>query len=436
MLRSPLLAIFLTVFVDVLALTIAIPLLPYYAKHFGASPLVIGVLGASFAVCSLLSGPVLGRLSDRFGRKPVLLVSQLGTLVGFLVLGFAQNLAMLFVGRMLDGATAGNLVVAQAYISDVTKPENRTKAFGLIGISFGVGFMAGPALSGWLAKHHGFAAPAFAAAGLSLASVLATAFLLPPTEVHAPHERARPRGFSSYVADPRTGPVLLAFGGFLFSFSIVNGGLALFLGEKLRLDVGETGLVYAFSGLVGAFLQGPVLGKLAARLGEGRLVQLGLGAVALGYSLLGLVESVRPLLFVVAMSSLGVAVVRPAATTLLTKAVHVSEQGAVLGVSQSISATSAVVGPLLAGALIDRRLFAAYGAAAAAFAVAGLVAGRALGGVGRPRETATAEAVPTDAVTPDVTPDVAKRSERPDEPRGAETSALRRVEPRAEDGAR
>jgi DHA1 family tetracycline resistance protein-like MFS transporter len=429
MLRSPLLAIFLTVFVDVLALTIAIPLLPYYAKHFGASPLVIGVLGASFAACSLLSGPLLGRLSDRFGRRPVLLVSQLGTLIGFLVLGFAQNLAMLFVGRMLDGVTAGNLVVAQAYISDVTKPENRTKAFGLIGISFGVGFMVGPALSGWLAKRYGFAAPAFAAAGLSLSSVLATALLLPPTKAHeGPPTRGAPRGFSSYLSDARTRPVLLAFGGFLFSFSIVNGGLALFLGEKLRLDVGQTGLVYAFSGLVGALLQGPVLGKLAARLGEGRLVQLGLGAVALGYSLLGLVESVRPLLFVVAMSSLGVAVVRPAATTLLTKAVHVSEQGAVLGVSQSLGAMSAVVGPLLAGALIDRRLFAAYGAAAAAFAAAGLLAARGIASHARAGEGPPSSSASSSGGSSGPSDDA--RAPR------APTSTLRRAEPRAEDGAR
>src|SRR5262245_58399052 len=140
--NSPLFPIFLTVFVDVLGLTLVLPLLPYYAEHFGASPLVVGLLAASYAVCQLISGPILGRISDRVGRKPTLLVSQAGTFVGFLVLGSAEPLAtrlavptlsLLFLSRIIDGFTAGNLTIAQAYISDVTKPENRTKAFGLIG---------------------------------------------------------------------------------------------------------------------------------------------------------------------------------------------------------------------------------------------------------------------------------------------------------------
>src|SRR3954451_3265186 len=131
MLRSPLLPIFLTVFVDVLGLTLVLPLLPYYAEHFGATPFVATTLTASFAVCQLVASPLLGRLSDKMGRKPVLVVSQLGTLVAFVILARANALWMLFLGRMIDGATAGNLTIAQAYISDVTKPENRTKAFAL-----------------------------------------------------------------------------------------------------------------------------------------------------------------------------------------------------------------------------------------------------------------------------------------------------------------
>jgi MFS family permease len=146
--RQPLLPIFLTVLVDVLALTIILPLLPFYADSLGATPIVVGLLTASFAVCQLISGPILGRLSDRVGRKRVLLVSQMGTCIGFLVLGSAHTLWMLFLGRIIDGLTAGNLSIAQAYISDVTKPEERTKSFALIGIAFGMGFLIGPAISG------------------------------------------------------------------------------------------------------------------------------------------------------------------------------------------------------------------------------------------------------------------------------------------------
>ena len=145
---GPLAPIFLTVLVDVLALTIVLPLLPFYAQELGASKTVVGLLFASFSVCQLFSGPVLGRLSDKLGRKPVLMVSQLGTCAGLVIMAFAQRIEWLFVGRMLDGLTAGNLSIAQAYIADVTKPEKRTRAFALIGIAFGLGFLIGPAFAG------------------------------------------------------------------------------------------------------------------------------------------------------------------------------------------------------------------------------------------------------------------------------------------------
>ncbi|HLW75962.1 MAG TPA: MFS transporter, partial [Bryobacteraceae bacterium] len=146
--RSPLLPIFLIVAVDVLGLTIMIPLLPFYAERFGASPAMVGWLIGVYAACQLVSGPLLGRASDFTGRKPLLIVSQIGTLIGFLMLAFAPNLWIIFLARVVDGATAGNLSLAQAYISDVTEPEQRSKAFGLIGIAFGMGFLIGPAISG------------------------------------------------------------------------------------------------------------------------------------------------------------------------------------------------------------------------------------------------------------------------------------------------
>src|SRR5687768_3458908 len=138
--RSPLGPIFLIVLVDVLALTIMIPLLPFYSTEFGASPVMVGMLFAVFSACQLVSGPILGNLSDRFGRKPLLLISQAGMLVSLLVLAFANSLTMLFIGRIISGTTAGNLTIAQAYITDHTRPENRTRAFGVIGIAFGLGF--------------------------------------------------------------------------------------------------------------------------------------------------------------------------------------------------------------------------------------------------------------------------------------------------------
>jgi DHA1 family tetracycline resistance protein-like MFS transporter len=176
--RSPLLPIFLIVLVDVLGLTIVIPLLPIYAERFGASPLVATLLSSCYAACSLLSSPVIGRLSDHHGRRPLLLISQAGTLAGFLILAGAGSLLVVFVGRILDGLTAGNLSLAQAYISDHTKPADRAKAFGIIGIAFGAGFMFGPAVSGQLARF-GLHVPFLAAAALSATSIICTYTLLP-----------------------------------------------------------------------------------------------------------------------------------------------------------------------------------------------------------------------------------------------------------------
>src|SRR4051812_18590707 len=153
-----LLPIFLIVTVDILGLTIVLPLLPFYAEHYGASPTVVGLLVTVFAVCQLISGPILGQLSDRFGRKPMLLISQVGTLIGFVILARADALIWVFLSRIIDGFTAGNLSIAQAYISDVTEPKDRAKSFAIIGIAFGLGFLIGPAISGYLSKF-GYSTP-------------------------------------------------------------------------------------------------------------------------------------------------------------------------------------------------------------------------------------------------------------------------------------
>ncbi|WP_437285233.1 MFS transporter [Sorangium sp. So ce406] len=389
--RSPLLPIFLTVFVDVLGLTLVLPLLPFYAEHFGASELVVGVLAASYAVCQLVSGPILGRISDRVGRKPTLLASQTGTFIGFLVLGSASSLWMLFLGRIIDGLTAGNLTIAQAYISDVTRPEERTRAFGLIGIAFGSGFLLGPAITGELASRFGYGAPALGAAALSLTSILLTATLLPAKPIApAAATEAAGAGAARPASDVRVGrgdafrrffdrPLarrrLLEFFAFSLSFSTLIGGLALFLERRFAFGVKETGYIFAFSGLIGGSIQGGALGRLAKRYGEQRLAVLGFATMVIGYGLLGAAYGLPALLLLVAIGAFGSAVVRPSITTLLTKSVGRDEQGAALGVSQSLASISQIVGPIGAGWLIEHRALTAYGLMAATFAVVGLFLG-------------------------------------------------------------
>ncbi|WP_437964895.1 MFS transporter [Sorangium sp. So ce260] len=398
--RSPLLPIFLTVFVDVLGLTLVLPLLPFYAEHFGASELVVGVLAASYAVCQLVSGPILGRISDRVGRKPTLLASQTGTFIGFLVLGSASSLGMLFVGRIIDGLTAGNLTIAQAYISDVTRPEERTRAFGLIGIAFGSGFLLGPAVTGELASRFGYGAPAYGAAALSLTSILLTATLLPakpivpaasPEAAAAEPARAASVGrgdaFRRFFDRPLPRRRLLEFFAFTLSFSTLIGGLALFLERRFAFGIKETGYLYAFSGLIGGSIQGGAIGRLAKRFGEERLALIGFASMVIGYGLLGVASALPTLLLLVGIGAFGSAVVRPAVTTLLTKSVGRDEQGAALGVSQSLASISQIVGPIGAGWLIEHRALAAYGLMAASFAALGVVLGLQKIPVGEPVES-------------------------------------------------
>lgn len=369
-----LLPIFLTVLVDVLALTLILPLLPFYARHFGASDLEVGALFACFAACQLISGPVLGRLSDRFGRKPVLLASQAGTFVGLLVLGHATSLGWLFLGRILDGLTAGNLGIAQAYITDVTRPERRTRAFALIGIAFGLGFLIGPAASGWLAAHHGYHAPPLAAAALSALSILLTATL-----VREPARRARLAGdrataLSRFFRNPAPRARLLELFAYALAFSQITSGLALFLQHRLGYDVERVGYVFAFSGIVGGLVQGGI-GRAASRLGEARLARVGFAMMALGYLALAATGGLATLLVATAVGSIGAAVTRPAVTTLLTQAVDPSEHGEALGVSQSLTSLAQTVGPLVAGALLHADLPVGWAVAASTAAALGLFAG-------------------------------------------------------------
>lgn len=371
--RSPVFPIFLVVAVDVFGFTLVMPLLPFYAEHLGASPLVVGLLAAAFAVCQFVAGPILGRFSDRIGRRPVLLLSQVGTFIGFIVMGFSTTLLVLFIARIIDGVTAGNLSIAQAYISDVTKPEERTKAFGMIGIAFGLGFLLGPAISGFLSKF-GFQWPAFAAAFLSLTSILCTWFLLPEVKPHVdPNARriGRIEQIRSFFQRPLPRVRLLQFFCFTLSFSTLIGGMALYLERQFHYDAEHTGYVYAFSGLIGAAIQGGLLGRLVKRNGEQRLSAIGFISMAIGYGLLGWTFGLIPLLVIVVFGSFGSAVSRPALTTLLTQSVARAEQGAALGVSQSLQSIAQILGPLIAGWLIEHALLKEYGLVAASFALLG-----------------------------------------------------------------
>ncbi len=375
--KSPLLPIFLIVSVDVLGLTIILPLLPFYAEKFGASPAVVGLLVSTYAFCQLISGPMLGRWSDHMGRRPLLLVSQLGTFIGFLILAYANALWLIFLSRVIDGLTAGNLSLAQAYISDVTKPEDRAKSFALIGIAFGVGFLIGPGISGFLAQFS-YQYPIFAAAALSATSILSTYFLL-PCGAPAASDGATPRKFTlfdwgnyvRYFREPGLAPLLWQFFAFTLAFSMFMTGFPLFaerryVWEGHAFGPKEVGYVYAYLGLLGVILQGGLIGKLVKVFGELTLVRAGFFCGLAGLAALGFTYSFPLLLIVTAVASSGMGAVRPALTSLITQKAARSEQGVVLGLTQSLNSISAIIAPAVGGVLIDHSLLTAWALVAAA----------------------------------------------------------------------
>jgi MFS family permease len=371
----PLLAIFLTVLADVFALTLVLPLLPFYARELGATDVQVGLVFATFAAFQLVSAPALGRLSDRIGRKPVLLASQAGTLVGLCVLGAATSLPMLFLGRAIDGATAGNLGIAQALIADVTKPEERTRAFGLIGIAFGLGFLVGPAASGWLAQHHGMGAPPAAAAVFSLASIVSTWLLVrEPARTRSASAEPRLAAFSRILSNPGPRRRLGQLFAYALAFAQLTGGLGLYLSLRFGWGVEEVGYVFAFSGLCGALAQGGIK-RAVLWLGEARLAASGFILMSCGYATLSVAATVPWLLFAAGTAALGAAVTRPAVTSLLTSEVGAEDHGAVLGVGQTLTSLAQLVGPVVAGAALGSRSPRLWALSAALSATLGLVVG-------------------------------------------------------------
>jgi DHA1 family tetracycline resistance protein-like MFS transporter len=360
--RSPLLVIFITIFIDLVGFGIVIPVLPFYVESskFNATPRAVGLLFASYSVMQLIFSPILGKLSDRFGRRPVLLLSLIGTGIGFLVLGFATTLWMLFAGRILDGITGGNISTAQAYIADVTSPEERAKGMGLVGAAFGLGFIFGPPIGGILSRW-GIAVPFLFAAALAFSNAILLYFTLPET-ITADHP-ARVRRVESRwllmwrsLKQARLAFVLLIYFLFVVSFSIMTTTFALYTMHRFDYDALHNGYLFLLIGTIAAVVQGTLIGRLTKRFGEMPLVIVG----ALMFTLsLAVVPFVGPhagglaaLLAICGTLAVGNSLAMPVLTSLSSKSVGRSEQGSVLGVTQSAASLARVVGPLLSAFLI------------------------------------------------------------------------------------
>ena len=383
---SALLPIFLIIVVDILGMTILYPLLPFYAEHHGAGPLGAGLLISVYAAAQLVGGPLLGRLSDRTGRKPLLLVSQAGTLFGFALLAYADSLWLIFVSRVIDGVTAGNISLAQAYIADVTKPEERTKSFAVIGIAFGLGFLVGPAMSGYLAQFS-YQYPIYAAMALSATSILATAVLLPATKPSMEGADERRLSilawgtYANYFRQPGLSGLLWQFFFYVCCFSMFMSGFPLFAERRFTWEgrpfgPEEVGYVYAYVGLLGILLQGGLVGRLSRIFGDWKLVRGGFVLSVIGFAALAWTYGVPGLLIVTALIAFGTGAVRPALTSLVTQYTDRREQGTVLGLTQSLQSVAQIFAPFLAGLMIQHGQLEMWALGAASLAAISLAFAR------------------------------------------------------------
>ena len=387
--KGALFTILLVVFVDILGFTIMIPLLPFYAESLGASAFTVGMLSSIYGFCSLISGPVLGDLSDRYGRKKVLLISQIGTCVGFVVLALSNTLWIVFLSRIIDGVTAGNLTVAQAYISDVTKPQDRTRAMGMIGASFGLGFILGPAISGFLV-HYGHAAPIWASAALSFISIIGTTLFLKDVKITQSvyvKKKMMP-AFIAYleknmqlINTPVLKECFRVFFIFSICFSLYMSGLALYCERALLwnghpFSAKEVGLLLSYVGAIALFIQIFFMGPLVRKLGETKIMLLGFTSTALAMSVMGLAPLLSIFLVGITINTFGNAILRPSISGMISQSASPAHQGLVFGLNQTLMSITQIICPIISGILIEKNWTLAWCLTISAFSVFGLVVGK------------------------------------------------------------
>jgi DHA1 family tetracycline resistance protein-like MFS transporter len=367
--KGALLAIFLIILVDFLGFGLIIPLLPFYVPDYEHNPMKVTLIFSIFSICQFIGAPVLGALSDRYGRRPVLIVSQVGSAAGYVLLGVASmpslhwspeaRLGLVYLSRVIDGFTGGNVSTAQAYISDVTTGENRAKGMGLIGAAFGIGFSLGPFLGGVLG-HYDRTWPAYAAAALALVAAIQTYLKLPESTVHKPTEAKlwfHPRTFAPVFRNSIVAQLLLISYISMAAFVMMEATIGIFLAavfgwQDPELAARNTGLFFGYAGVVIIIVQGGLIGRLTRKLGEWPLAVLGPAMVAVGmglYSWIAWHRALWVLLVAGAVNSAGRSLQGPTVSSLLSKHSDPREQGVVFGLYHGLMSLARVIGPIVAG---------------------------------------------------------------------------------------
>lgn len=357
---KPLLVIFVTIAIDLIGFGMVIPLLKFYAEQFDASSFTVGALMAVYSLMQFIFAPVLGGLSDRHGRRPILFLSIVGAGIGYLTVGLAHSLILLFIGRIIGGITAANLSTAQAYIADVTSREHRAKGMGLFGMAFGLGFVLGPALTGILSYFGNPSIPFFVAAVMSFINAGLVFFLLPETVRPGDgHQEMPKRGFRELIAALKNKQqALLNIQYFLLitAFSMMNVAFPYFTDLNYGYKEQETGYILAYVGVLSGFVQGGIFARLVRRFGESKLVVVGSLILVFGLVVLPYITrdamGMTGLLVGFAVFAFGNSIASPAMTSLGSKLASDADQGRAMGVMQSWASLARVVGPALCGVLL------------------------------------------------------------------------------------
>ena len=362
--RRQLSVVFTIVFIDLVGFGIVLPLMPAFAATYGISPAAIGVLVTSFSLLQLLVSPLWGALSDRIGRRPVLLIGLFGSTVSYVLFALAGGFWTLLASRIIAGSMGATVGVAQAYVADITPPERRAQSLGILGAGFALGFILGPAIGGVLYLH-GHSAAGFVAAALCGANALAALAWLPETQQH---KSRRPSG--RVPVGPLAAPFAATFL-LIAAFAVIHVSLPLLAQEELKLSTRRIGMLFAFSGVISAIVQGGLVGRIAPRVGEARLAMVGGMLMAVGLVLMPGSAHVGHLYFSIAFLSMGSAASNPAIMAAVSRMTASNLQGSALGLMQTGQNLGRIVGPLVAGALYGAAGHAAPFCAGAGLALAG-----------------------------------------------------------------
>ena len=380
---SPLGLVVSIVLVDLLGFSLVMPLLAPFAREYGFSPLQIGLLIAGYPMAQLVAGPILGRLSDRYGRRPVLAASQFGTAVSFLILGFSTDFTIMFLARLLDGASGGNILVAQAYVADVTKPENRSRGYGLIGMAFGLGFVLGPLLGLGLVElpvppEWRLRVPFLVAAGFSTIAWVLVLLKLPeslPSDSKA-RQGARVvsrRGLADAFNLPGVGRMIALGSLAALGFAALEGTFSLYLGQRQGWSTAGVMAGFTFLGLVTALVQGGMVRRLVPKYGEPRMIVAGLVLLILGFTGLALASGTTGTLLATMFVGIGQGLASPTISGLLSKITPEGERGEVFGTLTSAQTLARMANYILANVLFGRGTTAAPFWEAAVIALGALI---------------------------------------------------------------